>query len=244
MIPTWVDLLDARPRFEAKDDPLVGSVNIPFSELPERLHELPRPTTPIRLYDPYEVVAGIGDLAGRAWIDAGDPQHGEAGRCRLWEYNSMLDDLKTPGIALDLGCGSGRDAVALACLGWSVTAVDWLPKSLEMGRDLERRYSDGSPITWLEHDLRRGAPDGEYDLVTSFFAWKPDALVDASHRLRTGGRLMIEMFTPTDKARHGKPKHPADAEEICRLFAHLRQMALNEDWRFGRHTVRYIGVRA
>ena len=35
-----------------------------------------------------------------------------------------------PGRALDIGCGSGRDAVYLAERGWRVTAVDSVDKAL------------------------------------------------------------------------------------------------------------------
>lgn len=40
------------------------------------------------------------------------------------ELMQEIRDL-TPGRALDLGCGSGADALALAALGWQVTAVDF-----------------------------------------------------------------------------------------------------------------------
>jgi trans-aconitate methyltransferase len=34
-----------------------------------------------------------------------------------------------PGIAVDLGCGTGRQARYLASRGWSVAAVDYLTES-------------------------------------------------------------------------------------------------------------------
>lgn len=165
--------------------------------------------------------------------------------CRLWEPNDLLKELPAkPGKALDLGCGSGRDAVALACLGWQVTACDHLPNSLELAKDLERRYSDGIPIEWIEKDLRQGPPQSTYDLVTALFFWKPDAILQASHQLTPGGTLLIEMFTPTDRERHGKPKHPTDAEELKTLFPHLEVVSIHEDWRpSGRHTVRAVFSR-
>ncbi len=39
-----------------------------------------------------------------------------------------------PGRALDLGCGYGRVAIYLARLGWSVDAIDFIPKAIEIAR--------------------------------------------------------------------------------------------------------------
>jgi 2-polyprenyl-3-methyl-5-hydroxy-6-metoxy-1,4-benzoquinol methylase len=47
-------------------------------------------------------------------------------------WRPMLDgpDAPAPGRALDVGCGSGRDAIYLAKRGWRVTAVDFVDKAL------------------------------------------------------------------------------------------------------------------
>ncbi len=39
-----------------------------------------------------------------------------------------------PGRALDLGCGYGRVAIHLAERGWSVDAIDFIPKAIDIAR--------------------------------------------------------------------------------------------------------------
>ena len=41
---------------------------------------------------------------------------------------------RTPGKALDLGCGTGTNAVYMAQHGWAVTAVDFVPRAITMAR--------------------------------------------------------------------------------------------------------------
>jgi len=39
-----------------------------------------------------------------------------------------------PGIALDLGCGTGTNAITLARRGWQATGVDFAPEAIRMAR--------------------------------------------------------------------------------------------------------------
>lgn len=41
---------------------------------------------------------------------------------------------RSPGQALDVGCGTGRQAVAMAVKGWEVTGVDYVEKPLRTAR--------------------------------------------------------------------------------------------------------------
>jgi len=70
----------------------------------------------------------------------------------------------TPGRALDLACGEGRNAVWLATMGWEVTAVDWSDAAVEKGRALATRR--GARVDWAIADLLDYQPtDADYDLV-------------------------------------------------------------------------------
>jgi SAM-dependent methyltransferase len=56
-----------------------------------------------------------------------------------------------PARALDIGCGSGHDAVYLAKRGWRVTAVDLIDKALARA---ERRAADaGVEVQWVRGDV-------------------------------------------------------------------------------------------
>jgi SAM-dependent methyltransferase len=52
-----------------------------------------------------------------------------------------------PGPAVDLGCGSGTDAIYLASKGFDVTAIDIAPTALSQGREKAERA--GVKVRWL-----------------------------------------------------------------------------------------------
>ncbi|MFU8854464.1 methyltransferase domain-containing protein [Micromonospora sp. SL1-18] len=101
----------------------------------------------------------------------------------------------TPGSALDLAAGEGRNAVWLAGNGWRVTAVDFSPVAVERGRELAARR--GVPVEWRVADVTtyRPAP-GSYDLVLISYLHLPAedlaTVLDSARRaLRPGGALVV-----------------------------------------------------
>jgi SAM-dependent methyltransferase len=74
-----------------------------------------------------------------------------------------------PGRALDIGCGSGRDAVHLAGRGWQVTAVEFIDKAL--ARAKQRAAEEGVEVQWVRGDVgelgRLGLEPG-YSLLYDF----------------------------------------------------------------------------
>jgi SAM-dependent methyltransferase len=58
-----------------------------------------------------------------------------------------------PGVALDLACGEGRNAVWLAGLGWRVHAVDFSAVAVAKGAELERRALGRAGIDWVVADV-------------------------------------------------------------------------------------------
>ena len=198
-------LLDVRDERSFVAGHAANAVNIPFDELASRMHELPEKGGTLHVFhdragDLERAVAllrerGYDALATRN-VDLNE--RGLSRGC-LWRPSAMLAEFvpSEPGRAADLACGSGREAVYLACLGWQVDAVDILPDALERAEDLAMR--NGVAIRTVRHDLTAGIPldRGRYDLVTMFrYLHRP--LKEAAELLRPGGMLIVEAFHVSD----------------------------------------------
>lgn len=76
---------------------------------------------------------------------------------------------RPPGRALDVGCGSGRDAVYLAKRGWQVTGVDAAEAGLSAAR--QRAQHEDVEVQWVSGDVADlvalGLTPG-YDLLYDF----------------------------------------------------------------------------
>lgn len=101
----------------------------------------------------------------------------------------------TPGSALDLAAGEGRNAVWLAEQGWRVTAVDFSPVAVERGRELAA--ARGVPVEWRVADVTAYRPvPGSYDLVLLSYLHLPAVelvrvLAAARSALRPGGTIVV-----------------------------------------------------
>ncbi|MFF2660609.1 class I SAM-dependent methyltransferase [Kitasatospora sp. NPDC058032] len=137
-------------------------------------------------------------MDSRAWDDryaAGELVWGtEANRWVVRELAGL-----TPGRALDLAAGEGRNAMWLAALGWEVTGLDF--STVALGR--AERLTAGLPdevadrLTWRHGDARTfEAPPEGYDLVLVAYLQLPAAdrraaLRRAAGALAPGGTLLV-----------------------------------------------------
>jgi SAM-dependent methyltransferase len=78
-----------------------------------------------------------------------DQDHVPAELAGLVEGPSAL----APGCALDIGCGTGTQAVYLAEHGWRVTGVDAVERALSRARDRAQR--SGVKVSWVAADVTR-----------------------------------------------------------------------------------------
>lgn len=117
---------------------------------------------------------------------------------------------------LDVGCGTGTNAVWLAQQGHAVTAVDIAPLAIERARASAAQA--GVTAEFAVKDVLRDALDGEYDLVFDRGVWhvfdRPDdrarfAEVVAAH-LAPGGRwLSVSGSTEGAPRETGPPRRSA-----------------------------------
>jgi len=73
---------------------------------------------------------------------------------------------RSPGRALDLGCGTGTDCIYLAGQGWEATGVDFAPQAIAIARS--RAAASRSSASFAAGDvtrLREAGVRGEFDLV-------------------------------------------------------------------------------
>jgi SAM-dependent methyltransferase len=101
---------------------------------------------------------------------------------------------------LDVAAGDGNVAVAAAATGAQVTASDFAPELLSLGRERTARL--GLDVRWDEADAEAlPYADGSFDAVTStfglMFAPRPEvALAEAFRVVRDGGVVGLTAWTP------------------------------------------------
>jgi tellurite methyltransferase len=105
----------------------------------------------------------------------------------------------TPGMALDLACGPGRNALYLAGLGWRVTAVDGSSTAIELLRGsnpaIDARLAD---LEAAEFEI----PAGAFDLVLSCYYLQRSLIAPIKAALRPGGLvIMIVLLAGADQPR-------------------------------------------
>ena len=122
-----------------------------------------------------------------------------------------MEDL-TPGTAIDLAAGEGRNAVWLAEQGWDATAVDFSAVGLEKASRLAA--DRGVSITTVTADATTWAPDEPVDLVVLAYFQLPSAQqVDVLERVRNwvkpGGTVFV-VAHDRDNLEHGYGGPPTE----------------------------------
>ncbi len=124
----------------------------------------------------------------------------------------LVADL-TPGRALDLASGEGRNSVWLAAQGWRVTAVDFSSVGVDKGRRLAA--DSGVDVDWIVADVTTvELSPASFDLVIVFYVQFPAParaamLHRAARALAPGGRFVMVAHDLTNIADGvGGPQDP------------------------------------
>lgn len=232
-------LLDVRPETAFEACHRVGAVNIPLESLAERIHELPPREKRLTVFDVCQTRAAwarsrlrargrqkIDVVHGEAWLAGGPTACGPA-HDRLWEPHGLLIEAVEVArelwgavegrTALDIACGSGRDATYLALAGFSVTGWDVLPDALDRCRQTARRC--GTLVRTECRDVEREPMSravstsdmnaSQFDLICCFNYLHRPLMAWIAQSVRPGGLVVYETFVHPQREMFGKPRRDA-----------------------------------
>lgn len=135
-----------------------------------------------------------------------------------------------PGRALDLACGRGRHAIALARRGYAVDAIDISPVGLASARE----RADDLAIRWTEADLYETALErAAYDVIV-WVHFTDEALVPRVLEALAPGGVLVFAARPRRLCRYGPPPGV-----VAEWFSPLRTLIHRES----EERVEYAGVR-
>jgi SAM-dependent methyltransferase len=170
---------------------------------------------------------------------AWDQRYAEMGQVWSGHPNGALVSEVTglpAGLALDVGCGEGADAVWLAGQGWEVTALDVSQVALERAaRHAEHAHAR---VQWVHAGLVDAQlPAGTFDLVSAQY---PALLRTADHTaerkllaaVAPGGVLVVVHHADVDaaeaKARGFDPADYVMPADVARLLDDTWQLEVSE----------------
>lgn len=105
----------------------------------------------------------------------------------------------SPGDALDIACGAGRNALHMARAGFRVDAVDVSAEAL--ARAAASAVELGLEVNWVQCDLDAGLPlAGPYDLIVMIRYINEPLLRALPALLKPGGMLIVEEHLATGEA--------------------------------------------
>lgn len=143
------------------------------------------------------------------------------------------------GRALDLGCGGGRDTVALLNQGWTVDAVDNDESALAIMAGLSGRWPDQLRV--LPYGFDELEPKtGFYDLISASYSLpfcRPDRFnlffQSIKGALAPGGILSCDLFGKNDSWNQKRADRPQltflERREVEMLTEGLKTELLKED---------------
>jgi len=154
--------------------------------------------------------------------------------CPPWEIGRpktelirVLNEWDLPrGTALELGCGTGSDAIYLAQQGFDVTAVEVSPTALERAR--RRGMQEGAQVHFVLDDVFEFTASGEpYDFIydAGFYHFirrvRLEAFLDMLWRLTKPGSFYLPLAGNADETTEDGPPRVSERalrSELGRLL--------------------------
>lgn len=226
--------LDVRDKQQVKLAHLNNSAHIPLQQLTQRVAELPHKKIRIVLIGDSILLQQAADflisrkykietclntdkMKPHLWqkfINEGFAKEGEVEQF-LWSANLFLKQqietiesklgAKNCSV-LDIGCGSGREAVYLAKRGWQVTAVDNQTEAIQRLQHLAQ-FNKVS-VNALQKNIiedEAGFEKSSFDLIIMFRFLHRPLFEKIKDWLKPGGYFLCETFS-IEAAKFGKPR--------------------------------------
>ena len=242
-------ILDVRPCTEFDAGHISGAVNIPLETLSSRISELPPQGEPLRIFDVdpdrTDIALAILRRAKRPHVTAmtnvkrylAGPLATGPSTNYLWRSHGLITralaemrwawgDQLEGKLAVDLACGVGRDAAALALGGLTVEGWDNLPEALQRADRLAKAC--GANVQTHQVDIEAAEfklPPSRFDVIACFHYLHRPLMEQIKRAIRPGGFVVYETFTVTQRKRVGKPrkdKHLLRPGELSSYFADWR----------------------
>jgi tellurite methyltransferase len=141
------------------------------------------------------------------------------------QFGSIL----SPGRALDIASGRGRNSIFLAARGWAVEAMDI--SAVALAATKKRAEEKGLSITVTNADLDYAdLSDAAYDLILNFNFLQRSLVPKMKRALKVGGLVIFETFL-IDQQALGHPKNPAyllQHNELLEWFRDFRVLSYQE----------------
>ena len=130
-------------------------------------------------------------------------------------------DSHSPGRALDLGCGTGTNAITLAQHGWQVTGVDFVGRAVRVAR--RKANQTGVQVDFHIDDVTRlGDVTGPFELVLDIGCLhslssqlKAVYIANLAHLLASKGTFLLYAFLTPDGTAQNPGLTPGDLSQLA-----------------------------